>query len=413
MTLSNPWFLVALLGILGIFHLELLATLLNLARLGRPIPAVLSDVFPEDTRERLQEYHSDSARLDVIRDATFLALLLGFWWAGGFGWLQQLADSWGHSPLTASLIAIGLVVLAQTLVGLPFDLWSTFGVEAKHGFNRTTPATFIGDHLKSLLLLALLGLPLAGLIVWLFQTQPRAAFYGWAAIATFSLLMTWLAPRLLMPLYLKFQPLPDGELRQSILDLAQKLKFPVAEVSVVDGSRRSTKANAFFAGFGKTRRIALYDTLLEKHTPDEILAVLAHEIGHNKLRHVPIHLAVAMAELALLFALLHWALHSPAFYHAFGVSGTPIGLGLVLFGIVYTPLGLLTSLLGNALSRKHEFEADAFAAAAVGTPAPLMSGLKRLTHDHLSHPQPHPLTIWLHYSHPPLAERLAALEAHK
>lgn len=413
MQISNPWFLAALLGILGVFHLELLATLLNLARLGKPIPPALDEVFPEDTRERLQEYHSDSARLDVIRDASSLALLLGFWWAGGFGWVQRLADSWGHNPLTSSLIAMALIVAAQTVLSLPFDIWSTFGIEAKHGFNRTTPATFAGDQFKSLLLLALLGLPLAALVAWLFQTQALAAFYGWAAIAAFSLLMTWLAPRLLMPLFLKFQPLPAGELRDAILALAKKLQFPVAEVSVVDGSRRSTKANAFFAGFGKTRRIALYDTLLEKHTPDEILAVLAHEIGHNKRRHVPVHLAVGLLELAVLFALLHWALGSPAFYAAFGVAGTPIGLGLILFGILYKPLGLLTSLLGHALSRKHEFEADAFAAEAVGSPAPLMRGLKRLSHDHLAHPQPHPLTVALHYSHPPLGERLAALGAHR
>lgn len=216
-----------------------------------------------------------------------------------------------------------------------------------------------------------------------------------------------------MPLFLKFQPLPDGPLRQSILNLAHRLQFPVVDVSIVDGSRRSTKANAFFAGFGKTRRIALYDTLIEKHTPEEILAVLAHEIGHNKRHHVPVHLAVALAELALVFALLHWALHSPGFYSAFGVRADPahppIGLGLILFGFLYQPVSLLTSLFSNALSRKNEFEADAFAAESVGGPAPLASGLKRLTTDHLSHPNPHPLVVALHYSHPPLAQRLAAL----
>lgn len=158
-----------------------------------------------------------------------------------------------------------------------------------------------------------------------------------------------------------------------------------------------------------------FDTLIEKHTPEEIVAVLAHEIGHNKRRHVPIHLTVALAELALLFALLHFALKSPGFYSAFGLStaaGTlPIGLGLIVFGILYQPISLITSLLSHALSRKHEFEADAFAAEAVGSPAPLATGLKRLTTDHLAHPNPHPLTVALHYSHPPLAERLRALRA--
>ncbi|HYF34843.1 MAG TPA: M48 family metallopeptidase, partial [Prosthecobacter sp.] len=400
---------------LGVFHLELFATFLNLARLGKTIPAVIADLYPDDVLERTRDYISETTRHHLLQSSVSLALLMGFWWSGGFGWLQRIADSLGGTPLLSSLVAIALVALAQFLISLPFDIHSTFKIEAKHGFNRTTPATFIGDQFKSLLLLALLGLPLAAVIIWFFQTQSLAALYAWLVVAAFSILMTWLSPRLIMPLFLKFQPLPDGELRQSILALAEKLRFPVAEVSVVDGSRRSTKANAFFAGFGKTRRIALFDTLIEKHTPDEILAVLAHEIGHNKRRHVPIHLTVALAEMGLLFALLHVALKSPAFYHAFGVStaaGTlPIGLGLILFGILYQPVSLLTSLLSHALSRKHEFEADAFAAQSLGTPTPLATGLKRLTTDHLAHPNPHPLTIALHYSHPPLAERLQALAA--
>jgi STE24 endopeptidase len=415
MSLSNPWFVAALVSVLGVFHLELIALLLNLARLGRPIPAVIADQYPDDVQERMREYISERARHEVFRSAFFLGVLLLFWWSGGFAWLQRLTEAWGTGPLTASLIAIALVALGQMLLSLPFEIHSTFKIEARHGFNRTTPGTFAADQVKSLCLLALLGMPLAALIIWFFQTQALAALYAWAAVAAFSILMTWLSPRLLMPLFLKFQPLQDGPLRTAILDLAAKLRFPVAEVSVVDGSRRSTKANAFFAGFGKTRRIALFDTLLDKHSQEEILAVLAHEIGHNKRRHVPIHLTVALLELGLLFALLHWALNSPGFYDAFGIrtGGTalPIGLGLVVFGVLYQPVSVLTGLLSHALSRKHEFEADAYAAESIGTPEPLAAGLKRLTTDHLSHPNPHPLTVALHYTHPPLAERLMALTA--
>jgi STE24 endopeptidase len=413
MSLSNPWFGAALFSVLAVFHLELIALLLNLARLGKPLPGVLADQYPEDARERMREYISDSARHDLFRSAFFLGVLLMLWWSGGFGWLQRLAEETGRGPVIASLVAVAVVVLGQMVLSLPFEIHSTFKIEARHGFNRTTPGTFAADYLKSLLVMALLGLPLAALIIWLFQTQAMAALYAWAAVAAFSIVMTWLSPRLLMPLFLKFTPLPEGELRTAILALAAKLRFPVAEVSVVDGSRRSSKANAFFAGFGKTRRIALYDTLLEKHSQEEILAVLAHEIGHNKRKHVPIRLSVAMLELGLLFALLHWALNSPGFYHAFGISTVgpdlPIGLGLVAFGVLYQPVSLLTGLLSHALSRKHEFEADAFASQTIGSPEPLAAGLKRLTSDHLSHPNPHPLTVALHYTHPPLAERLRAL----
>lgn len=409
MTLANPWFIAAILGVLGVFHLELLTTLLNLARLGKPLSPVLAEIFPEEAREKLSAYITDSKRLEFIRDVTLLGLMMAFWLIGGFGWLQNWVAALGHGPVETGVLVIAVMMLAQTWLGLPFEIWDTFGVEARHGFNRTTPRTFITDHLKSLVLMALIGLPVAWVVVWFFQTQAWAALYAWLFLAGFSVLMTFLAPRVIMPMFLHFKPMEAGELRDAIFALSQKLDFPVKEVSVVDGSRRSSKGNAFFAGFGKTRRIALYDTLLVSHSTAEIVAILAHEIGHNKCRHVPVHLATGLAEMGVMLALLGWVLKSPGFFAAFGVSGTPVGMGLVLFGILYQPLGLVTGLLGLALSRKHEFEADAFAAKAVGSAQPLIAGLKKLSLDHLAHPQPHPLAVWLHYSHPPLGERLAAL----
>lgn len=411
MSLSNPWFVAALVGVIGVFHLEFIATLLNLARLGKPIPRSLEEVFPEETRENLAAYIRDSQRVSFTRDVTLLGVLIVFWWSGGFGWLQTWAESQGRGPLATSVVVIAAVMLAQTWISLPFDAWDTFGVEARYGFNKMTFGTFVSDHIKGLTLGALLGLPVAAVLVWFFQTQTWAALYAWLFIAAFTLLMTWLAPRVIMPLFLKFQPMEDGELKEAIFALARKLDFPVAEVSVVDGSRRSTKANAFFAGFGKTRRIALYDTLLKSHSTEEIVAILAHEIGHNKCKHVPVMLGLNLLEMAIMLGLLGWVLKSPEFFAAFGVHGTPVGMGLVLFGMIYKPLGVLTGLLGLRMSRKHEFEADAFARKAVGSSVPLVEGLKRLSRDHLAHPQPHPLTVWLHYSHPPLVERLRALQS--
>ncbi len=410
MTFSNPWFFAAVLGVLGVFHLELIVTLLNLARLGRPLSPALAEVFPEKTREKLQEYITDGKKVDFSKDAAFLVALILFWWGGGFGWLQSWANSLLFGPVETAVVVILFALMAQMLIGLPFEIWDTFGVEAKHGFNRTKLGTFIQDQLKGILLMAVMGLPVVWVIGWFFQTQVQAALYAWLFMASFSVLMTFLAPRVLMPLFYDFKPLETGELRDAILALSEKLDFPVKEVSVVDGSKRSSKANAFFAGFGKTRRVALYDTLIASHSTDEIVAVLAHEIGHNKRHHVPIGMVVGLAEMGLMLFLLSWVLKSPGFFSAFGVSGSPVGMGLVLFGILYQPLGILTGLLGLALSRKNEFEADAFAAAALGTPIPLMEGLKRLSRDHLTHPQPHPLAVFLHYSHPPLVERLAALE---
>jgi len=413
MSLANPWFLAALAGVLGLFHLDLLVALLDGARLGRPLPPELEGVYTTETRDRLREYLPEKHRLGLLERSAGLALLLAVWWSGGFGRLQRFADTqaaeFGGGPVLTGVIVLAIAGLVLTLLALPFELWNTFGIEARHGFNRTTPATFLGDQFKGLLLSALLGLPVAAAVVWLFETQSRAPLLAWFFLAGFSLLLSWLSPRLILPLFLKFRPLADGPLRRELLALAARLEFPVGELSVVDGSRRSSKANAFFTGFGRNRRIALYDTLLEKHTSEEILAVLAHEIGHWRLRHVPRQLAFGLAELGLQLALLGWALQSPGFFAAFGVAGTPAGMGLLLAAVVFRPFTLPIGCLQLALSRRHEFAADAYAAQATGGGGALSDALRRLATDQLVHPQPHPLAVTLHHSHPPLVERLRAL----
>ncbi len=409
MTFSNPWFIAALVGVLGLFHLEIIATFLNLAQFRHALPQRLKDIFSDETVQKAGEYASQSAKLDLLRSTASLAVMITFWWCGGFGWLEQWSSGWGWGAIQTGVGVIGLLMLVQNVMSLPFDAWDTFKIEAEYGFNRTTVGTFIKDRVKGLLLTALLGGPLLALILWFFQTQKHAVLYTWLTVAGFSIVMAWLSPRLLMPLFLKFQPLKDGPLREALLALAARLKFPVVDVSVVDGSRRSSKANAFLSGFGKNKRIALFDTLIEKHTQTELEAILAHEIGHHKCRHVPQQLALGLLESGLMFYLLHAALHSPAFFAAFGVSSMPLGLGLVLFSILYSPASLLLGLLSSALSRRHEFQADAFAKAACGA-EPLVAGLKKLSVDHLSHPNPHALTVWLHYSHPPIGQRLAALD---
>jgi STE24 endopeptidase len=410
MTASNPWFLSALLGLILIYHLELITALLNLAQFRKALPASLQALYHAEKLERCQDYHRQCTTLDVIRDTTGLSLLIAFWWSGGFGWLHETSSSFGFNPVWTGVATLGSLMAVQSLLGLPFDLWSTFRIESAFGFNRTTLGTFISDRIKGGILSLLLGVPLLALILWFFETQPWAALYAWLSLTSFSLFMAWISPRFIMPLFLKFEPLPDGHLKRSIFDLAARLHFPITEVSLVDGSRRSTKANAFFAGFGKTKRIALFDTLVDHHSPDEVLAVLAHEIGHNKRRHIPKTLALSLAETALLFACLHFALQSPALYAAFGLTAQPIALGLLFFSIAYKPVAFLLSLLSSKLSRQHEFEADAFAREAMGSHAPLSSALTRLSSDHLAHPQPHPLAVRLHYSHPPLVERLNALQ---
>jgi STE24 endopeptidase len=411
MIISNPWFILALAATLGLFHLELIATLLNMSALRAEVPDRLKDAVTPDEHARALDYARVSARFDVLQSSVMLAAFLTFWFAGGFGWLDRVVWGWQWGPVASGLAIISVLFVGQSLLSLPFEIYDTFVIEKGFGFNKTTAATFVTDRIKGAILSALLGLPVLALLLWLFERFSLAALYGWIFVSAFSLLMAWLAPRLIMPLFFKFEPLKDEGLKQAILRLSDQLAFPVAEVSVVDGSRRSTKANAFFAGFGKTKRIALFDTLIANHSQEEILAVLAHEIGHCKRGHVPKQLALSLAQSGLTFALLHFALHDPRLSSAFGVVTPSIAWGFVFFSIIYSPLSTLLGLLGSTLSRKNEFEADAFAKEALGSAVPMVSALTRLSRDHLSNPTPHPFYVTLHYSHPPILQRIAALES--
>ncbi|MBL9113742.1 MAG: M48 family metallopeptidase [Verrucomicrobiaceae bacterium] len=403
--------MMALIGVIGWFHVKLLADFLNLRRLSDSVPESLNDVVSEEDHLKAKDYHIDHARLDVLSEAAGLAALVGFWWVGGFQWLALQVQGLGWGSISSGLLILGSLVVASSLLNLPFEWYSTFKIEAAYGLNRTTPGTFVADRVKGLVMACALGGPLVAGILWVLANVQAAAFWAWALTSLFGLLMTWIAPRFLMPIFMKFTPMEPGELRDAILALARKQNFPVQEIYVVDGSRRSTKANAFFTGIGNTRRIALFDTLLATHSTDEIIAVLAHEIGHAKLGHVPWMITAGLLQSAAMFACLHFALSDVRFYEAFGVQGTLPALGLALFSIVWKPWSVVLDILHGMLSRKHEFQADEYAKVAIGTGEPLISALKKLSRDHLAHLTPHPFYILLHHSHPPVLQRIQALSA--
>ena len=411
MRLDNPWFLMALVGVIGWFHVKLLADILNLRRLPDVVPEPLKDIVSEEDHLKAREYHIDHARLDVFSDSVSLALLVGFWWIGGFQWLALKVHALGWGSIPSGILLLGALMVASSLLNLPFEWYSTFKIEASYGLNRTTPATFIADRIKGLVMTGVLGAPLVAGILWVLGNVNAAAFWAWVLTSLFGLLMTWIAPRFLMPIFMKFTPMESGELREAILALARKQHFPVQEIYVVDGSRRSTKANAFFTGIGNTRRIALFDTLMASHSNDEIVAVLAHEIGHAKLGHVPWMIVAGLLQSAAMFACLHFALSDVRFYDAFGVREALPALGLALFAIVWKPWSVVLDVLHGSLSRRHEFQADAYAKDAVGTGSTLIAALKKLSRDHLAHLTPHPFYILLHHSHPPVLQRIQALAA--
>ena len=413
----NDWnFMTAILlvALFLLWNLEFAATLLNLKSFPTAVPAELSDLMDDEKLDRARAYLTAHSRADIVHSSTSLFVLLVFWFAGGFGWLDGWVRTLTPSAVAAGLVFLSALFLGQGLLALPFSVFDTFVIENRFGFNRATPATFIMDRLKGLLLAAVIGLPLAAAVLWIFGNVSHAWLWAWLVVTAFQLLLTWLAPSLIMPLFNKFTPMPDGDLKREIEALGARCGFPLAGVFVMDGSKRSTKANAFFTGFGKQKKIALFDTLVDKSTTPELLGVLAHEIGHFRRGHIRQRIAASIVQTAAIFFLLGLATDphggfARLLFDAFGVAHISPHVGLVLFAILLEPVSKALDVVLNAWSRRHEFEADAYAAQATGDAMPLACALKKMTADHLSHPAPAALRVWLDYSHPPLLQRLRAL----
>lgn len=402
------------LALLLVWNLEFVATLLDLRAFPATVPGELRDVMDDGKLARAREYMLTRSRFDIVRSLASLFLLLAFWLAGGFGWLDTVARAQGLGPVATGLVFLAAVVAGQSLVSLPFSIYDTFVIENRFGFNRTTPAVFAADRLKGIALMALVGLPPMAAVLWCFHQVEHAWLWAWLAVSAFQLLLAWLAPAVILPLFNKFTPMPEGALKEAIRDLGTRCGFPLASVSVMDGSKRSTKANAFFTGFGRHRRIALYDTLVDNCTQDELLGVLAHEIGHHRCGHIRQRLAAGLLHTAVIFFLLGIATDPQGgfarlLFDAFGVRDISPHAGLVLFAILLGPVSRVLDVALNAWSRRHEYEADAYAATATGDAAPLASALRNMTADHLAHPSPAALRVWLDHSHPPLLARLRAL----
>lgn len=411
----NAITITVLVALFALWNLDFIATLLNLTSLDPRLPAAFAGVYDADTYARSQAYTRASARFGVVHSSFSLAVLLAFWLLGGFGWLDGMARSLVSGDVLTGLVFIALLGLGSHLLNLPFSIFSTFVLEERFGFNKTTPRTFVIDQFKGLGLAAVLGAPLLGAILWIFINVEHAWLWAWAFFTAFQLLLTYLAPTFILPLFNKFAPMPEGELKAAIRSMAARCDFPLTEIYIMDGSKRSTKANAFFTGFGKRKKIALFDTLIAKQSVPELVAVLAHEIGHFKKRHIVQRIAVGIVQSAVIFFLLGLFTNTGGFarslFDAFGVAAVSPHVGLALFGILFSPISRLLGIAANAWSRKHEFEADAYAAAAMGNPEPLASALKKLSAENLSNLTPHRLRVVLDYSHPPVLQRLNALHA--
>jgi len=412
--MMNTFFFIILVALLLEYVLGVVANLLNLKTLRLELPPALEGVYQPDEYRNSQEYTRAITRFDFVTSTFGLLVLLSFWFAGGFNYLDQMVRPWGFVPIVNGLLYIGILLIAYSLLTLPFSIYATFVIEERFGFNRTTSRTFLLDRVKGLALAVLLGAPLLAVILALFEyTGYYAWLYCWGAVTIFSLVMQFVAPTWIMPLFNKFTPIESGELKEAILNYARSVSFPVKNVFVMDGSKRSSKSNAFFTGFGHNKRIALFDTLIEKHTVPELVAVLAHEIGHHKKKHILQGTIIGVLHTGLLFFLLSVFLGSPGLYEAFYMDQQSIYSGILFFGLLYTPIEMLLSIVIQAVSRKNEYGADHFATETIQEPQRLVDALKKLSAGNLSNLTPHPFYVFLNYSHPPLLQRIRAISQHE
>jgi STE24 endopeptidase len=403
--------LVILTAILFEFALHRLAEALNLRSASAPLATDFRNLYDPQRYARSQDYLRVRTRFAWLSSTVSLTATLAFWLSGGFGFLDDRVRSLEFGPILSGLIYIGVLWLGLSILGLPFRAYSVFVIEERFGFNRTRLTTFLLDGLKTLVLSVLLGAPLLAGILALFEyAGPWAWVYGWALVVVFMVGIQFVAPRFILPLFNAYTPLEAGELRAAIFRYADSIGFPIENVFVMDGSRRSTKSNAFFTGFGKHRRIALFDTLIRAHTIPELVAILAHEIGHYRKKHILKNLALSVVLSGALLCALSFSLRSPLLFEAFFVEQASVYAGLVCFSLLLQPVELLLSLPLNRVARSHEREADRFTVETTHDSAALVSALKKLSADNLANLSPHPLYVALNYSHPPIQQRIRHLD---
>ncbi len=406
----NVYLVLVLAFLTGAWALETALSRLNMSALGQGLPPEFEDVFDTGKYQQSQRYARTGARVDMVEQTVNLAVLAAFILSGGFNALDLAARAPGWSPIPTGLAYFAALALLSGALSLPFSIYRTFVVEERFGFNTTTWQTFLADRLKGILLGAAIGGPLlAAVLAFFVHAGPKAWVWAWAAAAAVTLMVQYLSPTLILPLFYRFRPLEDGPVRQAVTAYATAQGLELSDIYVVDGSRRSRKANAFFTGLGRKKRIALFDTLLHGHDPEEVVAVLAHETGHRRLGHISRMTATAIARSGLTFWLLSLFLGNRDLFAAFGMDHVSVHGALVFFGLLYTPLAMVLSVAGNALSRRFEFQADAFAARTTDRPEAMASALKKLSAANLANLTPHPAYVAVHYSHPPVLERIRTL----
>lgn len=409
MTAQYLFYLILAIVVLGYF-LDLVLDYLNYTTLGKKLPGFLEGIYDREKYLQQQEYQRVNFRFGLLSGGFSFLLILCMLFFNGFAFLDHSVRSLTDSPVWQALIFFSIIGFAADILTTPFDIYHTFVIEQRFGFNKTTPRTYLLDKLKGWLLAVTLGGGLLALIVLIFeQTGSYFWLLVWVVITCFSVFMGYFYTSLILPLFNKLSPLEQGPLRDAIESFARKADFSLKNIYTIDGSKRSTKANAYFSGFGKNKKVILFDTLVTSNSTDELVAVLAHEIGHFRMKHIPRGMALSFVQTGILLFAFSLLASSPLLSFSLGSSEAGFHMSLVAFGILYTPVSEILSIGMNIISRKQEFQADEFAAVKSDS-ASLQSALKKLSSQNLTNLQPHPWYVFVHYSHPPLAQRLIALQ---
>ena len=402
-------FIIILVILTADFVLERILSALNVKSSKKPIPDLLSGIYDQDKYQKQQSYFRANTRFGLLTSTvSFLVIFLMIVF-GGFGWLDGIVQRWTANPILVSLIFFGILFLANDIISTPFEIYDIFVIEERFGFNKTTPKTFILDKLKGYALTAVLGGGIIALVMWFYQLNPQYFWLiAWACVTSVSLFISLFYSELIVPLFNKQTPLEAGELRDAIEKFSKKAGFELKNIFVIDGSKRSTKANAYFTGFWKKKRIVLYDTLINDLDTAEIVAVLAHEAGHSKYKHTLRNILINLPYTLLVFFLLGLILRSDVLAQALGGKEASFHLNILAFGVLYSPVSMMLGLAMNVLSRKHEYQADGYVKEnKMGEQ--LISALKKISSKSLSNLTPHPAYVFVNYSHPTLLQRVEKL----
>ena len=406
---ANTLFYILIAILIISFIIDKILDALNAKHFNDTLPIEVKDVYDDAEYKKSQRYKATNYKFGLLTSTFSLVLTLGFFFFDGFAYVDQIARQLTTHSILITLIFFGIIMLGSDVITTPFSYYKTFVIEEQFGFNKTTRKTFILDKIKGWFITIFVGGLILGALTWFYQTTGSTFWiYAWLLITVFTVFVNLFYSRLIVPIFNKQSPLEDGSLRTAISDYANTVGFNLDKIYIIDGSKRSTKANAYFSGFGSEKRVTLYDTLVNDLNEEEIVAVLAHEVGHYKKKHIIFNLVTSVLLTGFTLYVLSLLIGNPMLSEALGVATPSFHIGLIAFGILYSPLSEITGLLMNWFSRKFEYQADNYAKTTYKA-EPLITSLKKLSKNSLSNLTPHPAYVFMHYSHPTLLERIKNL----